>query len=206
MDRIAFFDTEVTSEKDKLLDIGCVRSDTAEFHSGERGKFSAFVEDCRFLCGHNIFAHDLKYVREDLEAAGQSHDFIDTLYLSPLFFPTRPYHRLLKNDKLQVDDLNNPLSDAKKAKDLFYDAETAYHRLPGDMQAIFASLLWRREEFSAFFKYVTASPVSDIDNLIARAFDAKICSNVNLRWLIESYPVELAYCLALINADRKSVV
>ena len=119
MDKIAFFDTEVSSEEKKLFDIGCVKSDMAEFHSGDRGKFSAFVEDCQFLCGHNIFAHDLKYVREDLEAAGQSHDFIDTLYLSPLFFPTRPYHRLLKNDKLQVDELNNPLSDAKKAKDLF---------------------------------------------------------------------------------------
>ena len=53
-------------------------------------------------------------------------DVIDTLYLSPLLFPTKPYHKLLKDDKLQTDELNNPLNDSIKAKDLFHDEVAAF--------------------------------------------------------------------------------
>ena len=118
---ILFFDTEVTSDGSRLLDIGAVKDNQEELHTTSRGMFTSFAPDCAFICGHNIFSHDLKYVGEELKAAGQEHDFIDTLFLSPLLFPTRPYHHLLKNDKLQTEELNNPLNDAKKARDLFYD-------------------------------------------------------------------------------------
>ncbi|HWQ43658.1 MAG TPA: hypothetical protein VN456_16720 [Desulfosporosinus sp.] len=30
--------------------------------------------------------------------------FIDTLFLAPLLFPAKPYHKLLKDDKLQTED------------------------------------------------------------------------------------------------------
>lgn len=37
------------------------------------------------------------------------------------FFPAKPYHKLLKDDKLQTEDTNNPLNDSIKARDLFFD-------------------------------------------------------------------------------------
>jgi len=46
------------------------------------------------------------------------------LFLSPLLFPEKPYHRLLKDDKLQPEELNNPVNDSKKAEELFYDEVT----------------------------------------------------------------------------------
>ena len=153
---ILFFDTEVTSDGSKLLDIGAVKDDKTELHTTNRGMFTSFAAGCAFMCGHNIFSHDLKYVQADLKAAGQEHDFIDTLFLSPLLFPNRPYHHLLKNDKLQTEELNNPLNDAKKARDLFYDEVTAFNRLPAHLQAIYCSLLSKRPEFASFFKYVVA--------------------------------------------------
>ena len=52
---------------------------------------------------------------------------IDTLSLSPLLFPSKPYHALVKDDKLQVDELNNPLNDAIKARDLFFDELKLFH-------------------------------------------------------------------------------
>ena len=81
---ILFFDTEVTSDGSKLLDIGAVKDDKTELHTTNRGMFTSFAAGCAFMCGHNIFSHDLKYVQADLKAAGQEHDFIDTLFLSPL--------------------------------------------------------------------------------------------------------------------------
>ncbi len=50
-----------------------------------------------------------------------SAQYVDTLCLSPLLFPAKPYHRLLKDDKLQTDSLSNPLDDAVKLFELFCD-------------------------------------------------------------------------------------
>ena len=201
---ILFFDTEVASDGKKLLDIGAIKDDESELHTSNRGMFTSFSAGCAFLCGHNIFLHDLKYVQADLKAAGQEHDYIDTLLLSPLLFPQRPYHRLLKDDKLQTEELNNPLNDAKKARDLFYDEVTAYYRLSPSFQKIYSSLLCKRYEFEGFFKYVqTPQQEDDIATLIKEVFSGRICSNADVDELIEAYPVELAYCLALINTDDK---
>ena len=46
---------------------------------------------------------------------------IDTLYLSTLIYPKKPYHSLVKNDKLNVDQLNNPLNDSLNTRKLFHN-------------------------------------------------------------------------------------
>ena len=62
--------------------------------------------------------------------------YIDTLCLSPLLFPAKPYHRLLKEDKLQTDSLSNPLDDAVKSRELFCDEMTAFEALDDRLQQI----------------------------------------------------------------------
>ena len=71
-----------------------------------------------YLCGHNIIHHDAKYLFEDQPISWR---LVDTLYLSPLLFPERPYHRLVKDDKLVSDQMNNPVNDCEKARDLLLD-------------------------------------------------------------------------------------
>jgi len=66
---------------------------------------------------------------------------IDTLYLSPLMFPRKPYHALLKDDKLQTDEINNPLNDAIKARDLFFDEVTAFNETDDLLKHIYYGLL-----------------------------------------------------------------
>ena len=57
-----------------------------------------------------------------------------TLYFFPLLFPTKPYHALLKDDKLQSEDMNNPLNDSIKAKDLFYDEIAAFQQIDEELK------------------------------------------------------------------------
>ena len=109
---IAFFDTEVNPQTKKVADYGVVREDGAVLHTHSKADFDAFVSKCDTLCGHNIINHDLKYT-----ALRGNPMIVDTLLLSPLLFPKRPYHHLVKDDKLQVDELNNPLNDSMKARD-----------------------------------------------------------------------------------------
>ena len=117
---IAFIDTEVNPRTKKVADYGAVREDGAVLHSSSKADFDAFVSKCDTVCGHNIINFDLKYT----SLRGNS-TIIDTLFLSPLLFPKRPYHHLVKDDKLQVDELNNPVNDSMKARDLLNDEVTA---------------------------------------------------------------------------------
>ncbi|NCD43244.1 MAG: RecQ family ATP-dependent DNA helicase, partial [Bacteroidia bacterium] len=127
MNSIAFIDTEIEHKSLKILDIGSVKSDGSLFHNTSVTEFIRFLNGTKYICGHNIFAHDLKFISKALCAAGvQSASIIDTLFLSPLLFPTKPYHALLKDDKLQSEDINNPLNDSIKAKDLLYDEIAAF--------------------------------------------------------------------------------
>ncbi len=91
MNSIAFIDTEIEPKSQKILDIGSVKSDGNSFHSNNITDFIKFLIGTKFICGHNIFNHDLKYIQRAVNDAGiNSANIIDTLFLSPLLFPTRP--------------------------------------------------------------------------------------------------------------------
>ncbi len=203
MSRIVFFDTEVSTGSKKLLDIGAVTDDMLELHSSNGKQFADFISDCLFVCGHNIFAHDLKYLSKDIEESNQEHVFIDTLPLSPLLFPKKPYHHLVKDDKLQSTDLNNPLNDAKKAEKLFYDEVEAFNQLSFELRCIYCSLLAQFEQFRGFFSFLDCRSQGNTADEIRKEFAGKICENTDLESLIASYPVELAYALANIYTDDK---
>ena len=206
---IAFIDTEVSFQDKQVKDFGVVREDGAVLHTHSSDEFQNFLYDCEYICGHNIINFDLKY-----SVIKGRHTYIDTLPLSPLLFPNKPYHRLLKDDKLQVDELNNPVNDAKKAKDLFFDELEAWRSLNNPNQEILYQLLKDKDEFSGFLKYVGYIPKTqsslfgrllstkpDVSALITSEYQGKICGNANLHKLVNSYPVELAYALAIIGAD-----
>ena len=106
MNNIVFFDAEIQPGSGKVLDLGAVKRDGSRVHTPSKNIFSEFVSDCPYVCGHNILAHDLRYMDELILAGQPSYIPIDTLCLSPLLFPSRPYHALLKDDKLQSGQLN----------------------------------------------------------------------------------------------------
>lgn len=201
MDSIAFIDIEIDPKSQKILDIGCVKDNGSILHKNSVSELSEFIKGVTFVCGHNILNHDIKYIGKELLNAGVKA-VVDTLYLSPLLFPTRPYHALLKDDKLQTEELNNPLNDAIKAKDLFYDELSAFNLIDKDLQNILYSLLNDKREFRAFFQFISFTPnyINSIEFIIRRKFRNEICENVLLSKLISENPIELAYCLSLINS------
>lgn len=209
MRSIVFIDTEIDPNSGNVLDIGGIRNDEAIFHSNSYSAFVDFLKGIEFVSGHNIFCHDLKYVQQHLNEAGiNPANTIDTLLLSPLLFPTKPYHHLLKDDKLQTEDPNNPLNDSKKARELFEDEISAFSRLDDTMKQIFFLLLKDQKEFHSFFVYLSFQVKNNrnLETIIRKKFHAKICDQANLPEIIVKQPVGLAYCLALISCkDRYSI-
>ena len=176
-----------------------MRDDGAVLHTQSAQDFNAFISKCNTICGHNIIGHDLKY----LQLQG-NHTIIDTLPLSPLLFPRKPYHRLVKDDKLQVDELNNPVNDAQKARDLFYDEVEAWNALSPKRQMIYCGLLEHTHEFGGFFNWLGMHNTNMPDfvaELIREDFAGKICTQANITAVVKHYPIELAYTLAVIGAD-----
>jgi ATP-dependent DNA helicase RecQ len=202
MNSIIFIDTEIEPKSGKVLDIGSVKDNGASFHKTSIAEFIQFLNGTQFVCGHNIFNHDIKYIGKALNDAGIcSSNIIDTLFLSPLLFPTKPYHSLLKDDKLQSEDTNNPLNDSIKAKDLLNDEIATFKQTDDTLKQIFYLLLNDKKEFYAFFRYIRYSSTSiDIKILIREKFKNEICEQVDLAKIISEKPIELAYCLSLINS------
>ena len=202
---IVFVDTEVSLNDKKVHDLGAVREIDNGIHTNSKKDFERYIADSEYLCGHNIIHHDLKYL-SDISGI-QNKKVIDTLYLSPLLFPKKPYHKLLKDDKLQTDEFNNPLNDCIKAKDLFYDEVNAFNALSEGQKKIYYSLLNDIAEFGGFFKYVGYD--IDIQDVVLEIFDVfkgKICRNSHLTSIVIEHPVELAYALALISTGDSASV
>lgn len=148
--------------------------------------------------------HDAKYL-----FGQQSRHLVDTLYLSPLLFSERPYHRLVKDDKLVCDQLNNPVNDCEKAKDLLMDEIGRWNQLSRNQKKIFSSLLCDKEEFKGFFMMVEAPDkmsLSKTVQLIKEEYEGRICGHADLAPLIQEHPCALAYALALVNTtDHRSI-
>lgn len=202
---ITFIDTETDPTSGKILGIGSIKSDGTFFHTNSVSQLTSFIQDSQYVCGHNILNHDLEYTYKSIDSDELKHvKYIDTLYLSPLLFPCRPYHSLLKDDKLLSDEINNPVNDAKKTRDLFFDEVEAFLEADNNLKSIYYFLLKDKREFKFFFQYVEyESSETNIEPIIRQKFNSQICENANLSDLINNHPVELAYCLALINTTDK---
>lgn len=202
MNSIAFIDTEIDPKSQKILDIGSIKNNGSSFHKTSVDEFIRFINGTQYICGHNILNHDIKYIGKALADAGiNSENIIDTLFLSPLLFPTKPYHALLKDDKLQSEDTNNPLNDSIKAKDLFNDEIAVFQQTDETLKHIFYLLLNDRKEFHSFFHYIGFKSTSaELEKMIRQKFENEICEQVDLGRIISGHPIEFAYCLSLINS------
>ncbi|HZV69310.1 MAG TPA: RecQ family ATP-dependent DNA helicase [Saprospiraceae bacterium] len=202
MHPITFFDTEIDPKSGKVLDLGAYRRPNEQFHSKSEEAFKTFLSYTSFFAGHNILRHDLKYIQGIIDNVSPDAKFIDTLDLSPLLFPKRPYHNLVKDDKLITEELNNPLNDAIKASDLFHAEVNAFNQLEPEFQSILFGLLQKELGFSAFFECIDFdnAPISLLTS-IKSVFQERICNHVDLSHIIDQHPAELAYCLALIRTD-----
>ncbi|MDE6150966.1 MAG: RecQ family ATP-dependent DNA helicase, partial [Prevotella sp.] len=133
---------------------------------------------------------------------------VHTLFVYPFLFPERPYHHLLKDDKLVSDQMNNPVNDCEKARDLLMDETARWEELSASMKAIYSTLLQDHDEFKGFLAFVNAKVCKKetLAKLIRSEYIGKICEHADLENMINLYPCELAYALALIaTTDHRSI-
>jgi len=138
LERCVFVDLEVHSETNQLLKVGAwvpaanrVFCKVGNFDlKRASSELLAVVSQFDFIIGHNIEDFDWPYlIRIDKKYEKLSDRIIDTLVLNPLVFPTNPYHKLVKDYKLQKESVNDPVEDCKQTARLFEDQCSAYRAL-----------------------------------------------------------------------------
>ena len=203
--KYAIVDCEVGMKDKRVHDIGALRGDGMTFHSADKHALKLFLDGVDYLCGHNIIHHDAKYLFG--EGTGK-WTLVDTLYVSPLLFPERPYHRLLKDDKLVSEQMNNPVNDCEKARDLLMEEASAWNALSERKQRIYATLLHNVPEFKGFLEFVGAKAVDEVQlpESVREEYKGKICAHADVAGIMVQQPAELAFALALIDtSDYRSV-
>ena len=78
---VVFIDVEVGTIDKNVYDYGACNELQNELHSSSKKQFSEFIAESRFICGHNIIRHDLKYLSDITHI--KDKEPIDTLFLSP---------------------------------------------------------------------------------------------------------------------------
>ncbi len=215
---IVFLDIEVCASSGRIADLGAVDSLDRTIHTPSQGDFLNFVKDAEYVGGHNVLNHDLQYLKL---MKLDKKKVIDTLYLSPLMFPMRPSHKLLKDEKILSDALNNPLLDAEKSRELFHDEVNAFNALDSELKDIYFKLLKDSREFKGFFDYVglkeedkgffdnlllARSSTRNLAKQIQDRFAGLICENAKVESFATEHPIELAYALSVINLqDKRSI-
>ena len=120
-------DLEV-SANERVRDVGAIRGNStlrirdAASSTDALRQLDEFSRGAKFIVGHNLIAHDRRFIEAYLPGAALLNlSVVDTLYLSPLATPQRPYHPLVKDYKLVGGERNDPVSDCKLALTLLKD-------------------------------------------------------------------------------------
>ncbi|MGI6782339.1 MAG: RecQ family ATP-dependent DNA helicase [Acholeplasmataceae bacterium] len=201
MNRIVFFDLEISGKK-RTKDIGAITYTNAIFSGHDLSEFYDFIKKYSFIAGHNIFEHDLQYISKPNKMIA-----IDTLLWSPLLYPKKPYHRLLKNDKWSETDSNDPVNDAKKSMDLFFELVDKFNQLDENMKIILYELLGKDKRYDGFFKYLKYRKSTwNLIKTIRDYFKGFICENADIKEIIKDNPIELAYALSIIKYTNDSIL
>jgi ATP-dependent DNA helicase RecQ len=199
---ITYIDIEVDPKSGMILDMAAVQENGSTWHGSEVREFASFIANLTFICGHNVLKHDIPFLQKALGTdAFAEKKIIDTLYLSALLFPAKPYHKLVKDDKLISEAASNPLNDTIQAKDLFHDCLNQFRQLEGDVQVLLQSLLDTTGAFSGFFDYLDHPPerVANVESLIRKTCGGLLCAHAPLDKMISKKPIALAYALMLIR-------
>ena len=214
MSFILYLDIEYDQRKKQIKEIGLLR-DGRPYIGRNLSKIKEYSEGARWICGHNIIAHDLEILRKDWDEASLNHlTPIDTLLLSTLLRPDLERHKLEKDYLVNHLTKPDPLYDAELSKELLFDLSDLWKKTPKNIRTGYKLILRKEPGFQGFFEWIdseyefTDTRFAESDSLrhFFSNYTQEICSTVQLEELKKRYPVELAFVLSLVKTDNPKII
>lgn len=222
-ERTVFFDLEC-GEDNAIFALGAILGNNTPLvaRNAEQVRqrmliFRDWVRSARFLCGHNIIAHDLPQLKQLHGPEDYKGKVVDTLYLSPIAYPTKPYHHLTKEDKLVRESRNDPVQDSRSCKQLLEDIYERFKEFKDEDLELYACAFHLADlpGMASLFKYLYKSrafnPTSSVKPSQERLLELFKASNQD-RCCVESIevieggngPLVLAYIHAWLQSAAGS--
>ena len=180
--RFLFFDLEYNPETKKVREYGYILGNE-RVREKNPAKLESAAEKAKFIVGHNVLRHDAPILRQYFSIDFPNVKALDTLMLSSLLFPRKPYHKLRKEYLHNEDEPSDPLKDAELCKKLLEDCIDKWKAYPWQLQYLLYQFLKNEPGFAPFFELV------DIPNSITLRLKLPEIR----RWFIANY--ERAICL-----------
>ena len=96
-----------------------------------------WADEAAFVCGHNSLQHDFPILESTVFGKIEEKKQLDTLLLSPLAFPKKPYHSLVKDGKLASMSRNDPVADSECCSAVLWDCIEEFSRGSGDQRLLY---------------------------------------------------------------------
>jgi len=216
--KLLFIDLETSNkEHNNIKSIGAIDQNWVEifkkeYHWRKQSTYDDFIQDFNetvdeydCIVWHNILNHDLVHLYEekaiDIDIFDKKN--IDTLWLSSLVYIKKPYHKLIKDYK--IDKTNDPIEDSRLCKEVFENCISKFSNIDDNVQRILYTLLHKDYRFKTFFEYYC-----NLNGNLLAYTEEELLKEINwiFKWLLEddfkldnhirNNPLEFAYVFRLL--------
>ena len=205
--KFLFFDLEYNPGTQKVREYGYILGEE-EVRATSPAKLEEASDKAEFIVGHYILNHDAPILRQYFSIDFPNIKVLDTLMLSSLLFPRKPYHRLRKEYLHSEDETSNPLQDARLCKKLLEDCIEKWKILPWQLQCLLFLFLQNEPGFAPFFSLVDISERNElrskqleIQKWFQSQYEKNICLNQNFENEWTAYRIEWCFLLMLFCED-----
>ena len=205
-----FFDLEYNPETGKVREYGFVFGEE-RVRERNSAKLEEAASKATYLVGHNVLRHDAPILKQYFSIEFPNANALDTLMLSSLLYPRKPYHKLRKEYLHSEDEPSDPLKDAELCKKLLEDCIEKWNTYPWQLRYLLIQFLKNEPGFAPFFKLVEVpeqselrSKLPEIQQWFKAHYEKIICLNQDFQNEWVSYRAEWCFLLTLFHEEGPS--
>lgn len=208
--KFLFFDLEYNPETQKVREYGYILGEE-RVREKNPAKLETVAEKAEYIVGHNVLRHDAPILRQYFSIDFPNVKALDTLMLSSLLFPRKPYHKLRKEYLKNEDEPSDPLKDAELCKNLLEDCIGKWNQYPWQLRYLLFQFLKNEPGFAPFFNLVDApeqgelrSKLSEIQSWFISHYEKSICLRQDFENEWAAYRAEWCFLLTLFHEEGPS--
>ena len=205
-----FFDLEYNPSSGNVREYGYILGEEC-VREKNPAKLEAAAQKAKFIVGHNVLRHDAPILRQYFSIDFPNVKALDTLMLSSLLFPRKPYHKLRKEYLKNEDESSDPLKDAELCKQLLEACVDKWNSFPWQLRYLLFLFLKSEPGFAAFFKLVDVpdqielrSKSSEIQAWFEKRYEKVICLHQDFENEWAAYRAEWCFLITLFYEEGPS--